>query len=252
MRARLSFDRVATVYDDTRGLPPKVLARTLGLLTDELHGKRVLDVGVGTGRYGLPLQKSGIRLVGADISRRMVEIGVAKGLRDVVLADGAHLPFAAKSFDVAATMHLLHLVPDWREILQEIVRVTQESFFTIIERTDATWGVKREYDDLVRQAGHSWKAPGIHERDLPDLLRPDMVLPVGPFHEVVSADGILAELSRRDYSSQWEVPEDVHRKAMGTLRERWSGREIPREFTIEIPFWRVERLLELAAAPQTP
>src|SRR5439155_26304664 len=91
MPTRLSYDRVATIYDATRGLAPRAMARVLGVLVDELHGKRVLEVGVGTGRYAVPLQKSGIRVVGVDISRSMVEFGLAKGLRDVVFADGAHL-----------------------------------------------------------------------------------------------------------------------------------------------------------------
>src|SRR5256886_16170739 len=85
----------------------------------------LLEVGVGTGRYAVPLQKSGIRLVGVDISRKMVEFGLAKGLRDVVFADAARLPFVSGSFDVATTNHVLHLIPDWRDGLRGIARVTR-------------------------------------------------------------------------------------------------------------------------------
>src|SRR5437763_13926763 len=117
MPARLSFDRGAPIYDATRGLAPRAMARVLGVLVDELHGKRVLEVGVGTGRYAVPLQKSGIRVVGVDISRSMVEFGLAKGLRDVVFADGAHLPFRRHGFDVATPNHVVHLISDWRGVL---------------------------------------------------------------------------------------------------------------------------------------
>src|SRR5439155_288389 len=130
--ASLSFDRVATIYDATRGLAPRAMARVLGVLVDELHRKRVLEVGVGTGRYAVPLQKSGIRVVGVDISRSMVEFGLAKGLRDVVFADGAHLPFRRHAFDAATTNHVLHLIADWRDVLIEIARVTREMYFSII------------------------------------------------------------------------------------------------------------------------
>src|SRR3989442_5006009 len=105
MPCRLSFDRVAAIYDETRRLAPRRMARVLAVLVDELRGTRVLEVGVGTGRYAVPLQKSGIRLVGVDISRKMVEFGLAKGLRDVVFADAARLPFVSGSFDVATTNH---------------------------------------------------------------------------------------------------------------------------------------------------
>src|SRR3990172_7379881 len=93
MVERISFDRVADVYDETRGLPPRVLAKAAGFLAKELQGKRVLEIGVGTGRIAVPLQKSGINLVGIDIAPQMVAHGREKGLRSVVFADGARLPF---------------------------------------------------------------------------------------------------------------------------------------------------------------
>src|SRR5207253_1431659 len=135
--------------------------------------KRVLEIGVGTGRYAVPLQKSGIRVVGVDISRKMVEIGLAKGLRDVIFADAARLPFKSGSFDVGTTNHVLHLIPDWRDALSEI--------------------------------------------------------------------------ARRTYSSQWDVPEEVHRKAMEPLRTKWRGKEFQLSYTLEVTFWRSERLPEIAA-----
>ena len=249
MPARLSFDRVATIYDATRGLAPRAMARVLGVLVDELHGKRVLEVGVGTGRYAVPLQKSGIRVVGVDISRSMVEFGLAKGLRDVVFADGAHLPFRRHAFDVATTNHVLHLVADWRDVLTEIARVTREMYFSIIERSQRTDSIQRDYDALVGEAGYQYHPPGIHERDLPDLVKPNLVIPVGPFHEVAASDTVLEEFEQRSYSCQWEVPEDVHRQSMARLRKTWGGKEYRRVYTLEVTFWRIDRLGELAKAP---
>src|SRR6266540_2163748 len=110
MAERISFDRVADVYDETRGLPPTLLAKTVSLLAAELEGKRVLEIGVGTGRYAVPLQKSGVRVIGVDIAPKMVAVGLEKGLRDVVFADGARLPFRAGAFDAVTSNHLLHLV----------------------------------------------------------------------------------------------------------------------------------------------
>ena len=88
MAERVSFDRVADRYDETRGLPPTPLAKAIGVLAEELQGKRVLEIGVGTGRYAVPLQKSGIEVVGVDIAPKMVARGLEKGMRDVVFADG--------------------------------------------------------------------------------------------------------------------------------------------------------------------
>src|SRR5438093_12005380 len=110
MPGRLSFDRVAAIYDETRSLGPRAMARVLSVLVDELHGKQVLEIGVGTGRYAVPLQKSGIRVVGVDISRKMVEVGLAKGLRDDVFAHAARLTFRSKSCDGTIRIHVLHLI----------------------------------------------------------------------------------------------------------------------------------------------
>ncbi len=248
MPDRMSFDRVATIYDETRGLGPRPMARLLAVLVDQLHGKRVLEVGVGTGRYAVPLQKSGIRVVGVDISHRMVEFGLAKGMRDTVFADGARLPFAAGSFDVATTNHVLHLIPDWRDVLGELARVTHETYVTIIERADRSDTMMQEYQALVRQAGHAWTHPGLHERDLPGLVTPDVVMPVGPFPETLPADTLLGELAGRAYTSQWEVPEAIHRAAMETLQSEWKGKEFSRVYTLEVTFWRIERLREIVKA----
>jgi ubiquinone/menaquinone biosynthesis C-methylase UbiE len=244
----LSFDRVAHIYDATRSLGPRTMARVLGVLVDELHGKRVLEIGVGTGRYAVPLQKSGIRVVGVDISRQMVEFGLAKGLRDVVFAEGAHLPFVRHAFDVTTTNHVLHLIADWREVITEIVRVTREMYFTVIERSNRVDSIQRDYDAFVKEAGHDWRHPGIHERDLPDLVRPHIVIPVGPFHETTSANGVLEEFTRRSYSCQWNVPESIHRDAMTRLRKKWGGKEYHRSYSLEVTFWRIDRLPDLAKA----
>jgi ubiquinone/menaquinone biosynthesis C-methylase UbiE len=247
MPRRLSFDRVATIYDETRGLSPRAMSRVLGVLVEELRGKRVLEVGVGTGRYAVPLQKSGIRVIGVDISRTMVEFGLAKGLRDILFADGARLPFVARAFDVSTTNHVLHLIPNWADVLEEIARVTRETFFSVLEKSDGP-STHSEYDALVREAGFQWRHPGIHERDLPGVLKPDIVLPVGPFREKVSVDAVIKPLAERAFSNQWEVPEEIHRQAIKRLRQKWSGREYDRSYSLEIAFWRAERLPELVRA----
>ncbi len=249
MPVRLSFDRVAATYDEIRALSPKVMSHVLGILVDQLLGKNVLEVGVGTGRYAVPLQKSGLNLVGVDISHKMVDYGLGKGLRNVVLADGARLPFAARAFDLATTNHMLHLVPDWREVLLEVARVTRDSYFSILERSTRTTNLHREYDRLAAEAGYRWSPPGLHERDLPTILAPDLVMPVGPFEDVVPADLILEELDQRSFSSQWGPPENLHRQVMRELQHRWSGHEFKHTYSLEITFWRVEHLAELAKRP---
>jgi SAM-dependent methyltransferase len=246
MPVRLSFDRVAASYDETRAPSPKVMSHVLGILVDQLQGKKVLEVGVGTGRYAVPLQKSGLDVIGVDISHKMVELGLGKGLRNVVLADGARLPFTPQAFDVSTSNHVLHLIPDWRDVLLEVARVTRDSYFSILEQSSRTTNLHREYDRLADEAGYTWSAPGLHERELPSILAPDLVMPVGPFEDVVPADSVLDDLEARSFSSQWNTPEAIHRQVLRELRHRWAGHEFKHTYTLELTFWRAARLAELA------
>src|SRR5438034_9255300 len=106
-------------------------------------------------------------------------------------------------------------------------------YFSIIERSQRTDSIQRDYDALVREAGYQYHPPGIHERDLPDLVTPNLVIPVAPFHEVAASDTVLEEFEQPSYSYQWEVPDDVHRQSMAGLRNPCGGTEYPRVYTLE-------------------
>jgi len=128
------------------------------------------------------------------------------------------------------------------------VRVTRELYFTVIERSQRVDSIQRDYDALLREAGYEYHHPGIHERDLPDLVKPDIVIPVGPFHETIPANIILEEFAGRAYSGQWEVPEPIHREAIARLRHQWGGKEYERSYNLEVTFWRIDRIPEIAKA----
>ena len=251
MPERIPFDRVADRYDETRGLPPRAMAKAIGVLAEALQGKRVLEVGVGTGRYAVPLQKSGIEVVGVDIAPRMVARGLEKGLRDVVFADGAHLPFRDASFDAATTNHVLHLVADWRVVLREIERVLrpQGTYFTLIERHRAT-PLSDRYREIARGFGYTRTDPGVHEREFPDLVPPVRVVRAAHHEESIPADRILNTIfEQRLYAFLWRVPDDVHAKVMEALRRQFGGTELDRGFDLDVVNWTRPQLAALARAP---
>ena len=105
-----------------------VIRRFLGR---ELAGRRILDVGVGTGRLALPLARDGARVVGIDASPLMLgRAGEKTGaeLRSrlaLLTGDAHHLPFCDRAFDaVVCTRVLLHVV-EWKQALRELCRVTR-------------------------------------------------------------------------------------------------------------------------------
>jgi ubiquinone/menaquinone biosynthesis C-methylase UbiE len=125
--AGVSFDRAAGYYDATRSLPERVRDELADVLAAELAGRGTcLEVGVGTGRIALPLDRRGIRLAGTDIAPAMLERLVANaGGRPfpLLLADATRLPMADGSFGAVMASHVLHLIPDWRAAVDEAVRV---------------------------------------------------------------------------------------------------------------------------------
>lgn len=124
----VSFDRAVDYYDQTRGFPPGVDAeiaplfvRAGGLTKDS----RVLEIGVGTGRIALPLARHVGAYFGADLSAGM--LGRLRGKQRgepvyVAQADITQLPYAAASFDAVVAVHVFHLVPRWRDALEEVRR----------------------------------------------------------------------------------------------------------------------------------
>ncbi len=250
MADRISFDRVADVYDETRGLPPTPLAKAIGVLAEELQGRRVLEIGVGTGRYAVPLQKSGVRVVGVDIAPKMVERGLEKGLRDVVFADGARLPFRDGSFDAATSNHVLHLVPDWQTVLREVERVLRPrgSYFSLFERYRAT-SLSDRYRQVARSLGYTHLDPGLHERDFPKLVPPSRVMWVARHEEAVPADRALGALDKKLFAFLWKVPDDLHAQVMTVLRREFGGQALDRSFDLEIAFWTREQVGALAGSP---
>ena len=145
----VSFDRVADIYDKTRGLPPHVMKKAIAALTNELKGhKTILDAGAGTGRYAKPLQNKGFELVGVDVSEKMLKKANQKGVKGLILTDVCHLPFRDLSFDVTICNSVLHLIEDWRTALKEITRVTRHVLVSTVYSSPNP--IHQAYDELLR------------------------------------------------------------------------------------------------------
>ena len=93
-----------------------------------LEGRRILDVGTGTGRAAIALAKRGAIVTGVDASAEMLEVA-ARRAKDagagVTFARGdAHrLDFADRSFDAVVCLRVLMHTPDWRASLRELCRI---------------------------------------------------------------------------------------------------------------------------------
>jgi demethylmenaquinone methyltransferase/2-methoxy-6-polyprenyl-1,4-benzoquinol methylase len=115
------YSRQADRYDETRGASPSVL-RPLREALNGSPGRRLTDVGGGTGNYALALRREGWDPVVVDRSPEMLARAAAKGL-ETVEADAQALPFEDESFDALTMISMLHHVEDRGVALAEARRV---------------------------------------------------------------------------------------------------------------------------------
>lgn len=118
--SRHDYRRQAATYDRTRGASPSILEPLTRALS-RAPGRRLLDVGGGTGNYARALAQRGWRPVVVDASAAMLERARAKGLR-CLRADAARLPVEDASADAVTCVSALHLILDWRGALAEARR----------------------------------------------------------------------------------------------------------------------------------
>lgn len=240
---RVNFDRIAHRYDQTRTLPSPQMEAILEPLVGALSSyERVLEVGVGTGRFAIPLQRRGIPLVGVDISSRMVARGREKGLRNVLFADAMNLPFRDRSFEAALSVHVLHLLPDWRAALEEIGRVIRDRYYAVATRWEKGPTPFRVYWDHLREAGYERPRRGVFERDLPEHLPPQGRTLIGTFSEEERTSDLVEILANRVYSGQWETPEQLHRDAVEAARRAFPEETLHFEKTLSLLCWDAETL----------
>lgn len=101
-----------------------VLASMLG----PVSGRRILDVGTGTGRGAFLLAAAGAHVTGVDASEQMLSIARQRAMEtqvqvDFQVGDAHKLPFEANSFDVALSLRVLMHTPRWRDCVAELCRV---------------------------------------------------------------------------------------------------------------------------------
>jgi SAM-dependent methyltransferase len=115
------YSRQAETYDATRGASPSVLGPLREAL-DGAPGRRLVDVGGGTGNYALALREEGWDPLVVDRSAAMLARAAAKGL-PTLEGDAQALPLPDGSADAVMLVSMLHHVDDPPRALAECRRV---------------------------------------------------------------------------------------------------------------------------------
>lgn len=233
----LNFGRVAYAYDRTRYHPPEVSGRIataiIAPVEERFREPVFLELGVGTGRVGVPIIARGHKFVGVDVSPAMLEVmrykiaGVARKVR-LVEADARDLPFAKDSFHAVIGVHLWHLIPDWQRALLEALRVLAPGG-VLYEGWDVStgpsedWKIQERWREVLAEMGYELKR-GAHTRRLDEVERAMRQLGLEPQTQAVAEwveertpRQTMEILEERLYSYTWQVPPEVFRPSIERL-----------------------------------
>lgn len=95
-------------------------------LAGDVDGRRILDVGCGSGPLSAALRDRGALVAGLDLSAAMIELARARlgEDADLIVHDVAEpLPYADATFDDVVASLVLHYLEDWTQPLAELRRV---------------------------------------------------------------------------------------------------------------------------------
>lgn len=191
----------------------------------DLLGRRVLDVGCGTGRLAEALHEAGSRVWGIDASPEMVARAQERGINAKV-ARAEQLPFKEGWFERAVLWLIVHLLDrpsafaELRRVLAPGGRVAVATFdpshfdrFWLNEIFPSLEGIDRERFPTVSELTRELRAAGLdpHVSRLGQRAR-------------ITRDAALERIRGRYISTLELLPEDEYRE--GRLR---AERDLPEE-----------------------
>lgn len=189
-----------------------VLADMLG----PVQGRRIIDVGTGTGRGAFLLSAAGAHVTGIDASEQMLALAKQRAIDthatgvDFQVGDAHQIQFGDRSFDLAVSLRVLMHTPRWRKCIGELCRVASHG--VVLDYPSATSSAVVE--SVVRKVLHP----------LGLASEPYRVFFGGQIRRELASHGFRVTSVHR----QFVLPIAVH-KAIGSRRftevsEQWLAR----------------------------
>jgi ubiquinone/menaquinone biosynthesis C-methylase UbiE len=254
------FDSISEIYDSTRHAATEA---ELKAVSSELSGCRtILDVGVGTGRFAKPLSDLGFEVVGIDVSRRMMLKARQKGVQNVILADAHRMPFKDQSFDASIIIHVLHLIPDWLNVVREMGRVTKSMVAALLRNRKSELSnapsltgdsptatpvfpeLWTRYAELREEMGYPIKRNRRmwqNEEEIRSQLPPMKLVKISDEVVVTSMNDMIARFQQRAYPLLHDIPRDVHKKIIHKLLSSTATANTGKETASTLQQKQIER-----------
>ncbi|MGQ0798119.1 MAG: class I SAM-dependent methyltransferase [Methanobacteriota archaeon] len=181
---RRTYDRIAESFAERRREPwPEVSAFAEGLRA----GLRVLDVGCGHGRHTAFLAARGLRVVGIDLSARLLQIARAAspGWHSLhppawIEADASALPLRSGSVDACLCIAVVHHLPTPADRLAALTEIRR----TLVpggELLMSVWALDPPRGRGSREGDRGTPRPAPHDVGMPWSL-PDGTKVVRYYH----------------------------------------------------------------------
>lgn len=127
------YDKYAKLYDKKLEFLNSFEKNMLMKMAGDVKGKKVLDIGCGTGRLARVLIEKNADYTGVDISEEMLKIAKKKNTKGKFLeADIEELPFEDESFDVIICAFVIVHVGDLKEAFREAYRVLKKGGIFVV------------------------------------------------------------------------------------------------------------------------
>ncbi len=191
MSPLIDFDLVAPVYDRVMYIAEKCcLKEWRRKLISRVKGKRVLEVGIGTGA-NIPFYSSDVELYGLDSSRKMLSQMPDKYLQllsGIIISSADEIPVKDDFFDTALSTFVFCNLEKPRDVAKEMVRVVRPGGqLLFLEHTSPCNPIlKTSFKALEKIT-----VPLMHEYFTRDVRQFLEGLPVRKVHEERSKSGIL-------------------------------------------------------------
>jgi SAM-dependent methyltransferase len=139
--SRRVFDQYAADYDRWFDDYHEVYEAQLRMLRAAVPDRgRTLEIGVGSGRFAVPL---GIQW-GIDPSRPLIRIAKGRGV-EVTLGEGEHLPYRERSFDSVLMMTVICFLDEPLVVFREARRVLAIGGKIIVGFIEKNGEIARQY-----------------------------------------------------------------------------------------------------------
>ena len=178
------FDEIASGYDSWYDTP---LGRFADLVETALafdlykvrRGDLVLDAGCGTGNFTLKLAQKGARVVGIDISPKMLALARIKAAREKQVTfhqmDLYHLDFPPCHFDGIVSMAAFEFIHEPQKVFHQLMAILKPGGQLLIGtiNRDSAWG-KRYLQQAKRPDSIFRHARFMNLKELRDLDRQNL------------------------------------------------------------------------------